>query len=336
MTLLLLTALILDEVFGELKRFHPLLAFGRYVSYLEKTFYTHSNQSQFLAGIFCWCLAVIPLVLLTTILMWLCHIYFSEYVYWFINAVILYFTIGQKSLRQHAYAVYEPLLSADSDTKKLNQARTALSMIVSRDTQAATPSQMATATIETVTENTHDAIIGPMIFLIIFGAPGAVLFRLTNTLDAMWGYRTERYEQFGKWSARTDDVLGYLPARITAFLMVLSSSMKCIATIKSIWFTGRPWYSPNAGIVMAAGAGALGIKLGGDAVYQGKRKSRLELGLGRSASMLDIKRSIILMYLTSGLLIICVGVLEYFFVSYQDENTDLFRLVLDYFWINKL
>ena len=336
MTLLLLVALILDEAFGELKRFHPLSAFGRYVNYLETTFYPSNNRYKFLAGIMCWCLAVIPLVLLASVFIWICASYLPVYLYWLINSIILYFTIGQKSLREHARAVNEPLLSASDDMQKLKQARIALSMIVSRDTQDATPNQMATATIETVTENTHDAIIAPIVFFILFGAPGAILFRLSNTLDAMWGYRTERYEQFGKWSARTDDVLGYIPARITAFLMVLSSPSNFINTIKSIWVTGRPWYSPNAGIVMAAGAGALGIKLGGTAVYQGVSKPRLDLGFGKAAELLDIKRSINLMYRTSVLLIVCIGLLEFLWVGLESLTSGLSNIAFDYFWMHKL
>ena len=128
MTLLLLVALILDEAFGELKRFHPLSAFGRYVNYLETTFYPSNNRYKFLAGIMCWCLAVIPFVLLASVFIWICASYLPAYLYCLINSTISYFTIGQKSLRQHASAVYEPLLSASNDMQNLKQASITLSL----------------------------------------------------------------------------------------------------------------------------------------------------------------------------------------------------------------
>jgi len=323
MTLMLMMALILDKCLGEPRRFHPLVGFGHYALFLERKLYLSSSKSSsvlhIFSGILCWILAVLPVVLLVTFLMWAIHAYLPVYVYWISNVVILYFTVGQKSLHEHGLAVYQPLSSYDKNlqacsSKELNdlcQSRTALSMIVSRDTKEATPQQIATSTIETITENTHDAVIGPMIFFIFMGAPGAILFRLCNTLDAMWGYRTDRYEKFGKWSARADDLLGYIPARVTALLMVLASPMNIIKTIKSIWITGRAWYSPNAGLVMAAGAGALGIKLGGNAIYNGKEKGRLLLGFGKTVCIDDIKRSIQLMYKTSILLIMVVAVLEW-------------------------
>lgn len=323
MTLLLMAALIMDECFGEIKRGHPLVVFGNYALFLERILYPTALDAKpikkLAAGFVCWCLSVLPIVLFTVALMWLVDGYCSDLIFWIVNAVVLYFTVGQKSLKQHAHAVSVPLMqsekkqSENNKAEKLAEARFALSMIVSRDTGQATPQQISTATIETVTENTHDAVIGPMVFFILFGAPGAVLFRLSNTLDAMWGYRNERYEWFGKFSARADDVLGFMPARITAMLMAMTAPLNFINALKSIWFTGRAWYSPNAGLVMAAGAGALNIILGGNAVYDGKLKDRLSLGFGHAVKAGDVTRSIALMYKTSVLLIVIVAVLEYCF-----------------------
>jgi adenosylcobinamide-phosphate synthase len=313
MTLILLAALLLDECFGELKRFHPLIIFGNYALFLERLLYTDNIRWQFMAGVCCWALAVLLVVALSVFIMWLIYSLCPSWVFYVVNIIVLYLTIGQKSLKQHAKAVSDPLAQVD-DADNLNKARQALSMIVSRDTQQANPQHMATSTIETVTENTHDAVIGPMVFFIIAGAPAAILFRLSNTLDAMWGYRTERYELFGKCSARMDDALGFIPARITSLLMAFSSPKYFIQTLKSIWITGRNWYSPNAGLVMAAGAGALNIRLGGDAVYNGIKKARLTLGLSQGATAAkveDINRSIKLMYKTSVLLILFIAVLEY-------------------------
>jgi adenosylcobinamide-phosphate synthase len=186
-----------------------------------------------------------------------------------------------------------------------------MSMIVSRDTEALSEQQLVTAVIETVTENTHDAVIGPLVFFALFGIPGAVLFRLTNTLDAMWGYRSEKYERFGKFSARMDDILGYIPARITVLLILMSRPASLNRIINSVWNTGRRWYSPNAGIVMAAGAGALNVRLGGNAVYNGHKKIRLTLGLGSLPKLYAINQSIRLMYSCSILVVTLIAIFEF-------------------------
>jgi adenosylcobinamide-phosphate synthase len=306
-SILMFLALCLDELLGEVKKYHPLIMFGCYASWIERLTY----KQQFISGILAWCLSVAPIVIMCITIEYLLFEYSNIVIKSVFEIIVLYFTIGQKSLRQHAKAVVDPLNDSGIQKPDIHAARTAVSMIVSRDTQALNEQQLATATIETVTENTHDAIIGPLVFFAIFGAPGAILFRLSNTLDAMWGYRSDKYEKFGKFSARADDVLGYIPARITVLLMLLARPGNFKQAIKSIWTTGRRWYSPNAGIVMAAGAGALDVKLGGDAVYQGRHKTRLGLGYGNSPDVNHIKQSIRLMYSCSFIFVFSMVLAEY-------------------------
>ncbi|MFT7109328.1 MAG: adenosylcobinamide-phosphate synthase [Psychrobacter glaciei] len=301
-SILIALSLCLDELLGEAKRFHPLVIFARYANWIERLTY----KNKFNQGVIAWCLSIIPVVIFFIVIEYLLFVYCNFYFKSVFEIIILYFTIGQKSLKQHAKAVFTPLINAD-----VPQARIAVSMIVSRDTKTLNQQQLATATIETVTENTHDAVIGPLVFFVMFGIPGAVLFRLTNTLDAMWGYRSEKYEKFGKFSARADDVLGFIPARVTVFFMLLSRPQNLTQTISSVWNTGRRWYSPNAGIVMAAGAGALNVRLGGDAVYHGQKKTRLDLGFGNLPYVKDIHKSIRLMYSCSCLFVISIGFVEW-------------------------
>jgi len=204
---------------------------------------------------------------------------------WLAQTLLLYFALGMSSLAQHARAV-QAALEADD----LPAARIAVGMIVSRDTGAMQNNDAAKAAIESVLENGNDAVFGAMFWFVLLGAPGAVAYRLANTLDAMWGYRTPRYYHFGWGAARLDDVLNFIPARLTALTYAL------LGNARHAWrcwrAQARLWYSPNAGPVMAAGAGALGIVLGGAANYHGAAKERPTLGLGQPAQAADIGRAI--------------------------------------------
>ena len=276
-TLLLVPlALLLDYLLGEPSRFHPLVGFGKYSNWLESK--TNNGKSLFLRGIATWILAVIPITLI---------IYFLDH--WvgglWLGAICGWLAIGWRSLREHGLAVVKAFESND-----IEKARVKTSYLVSRDTSELDEGALSKATIESLLENGSDAILAPLFWLVVFGAPGVVLYRLSNTLDAMWGYRNERFEQFGKFTARVDDVLNFIPARLSAALYLLFGNSKLSWQAWKI--QGRNWYSPNAGIVMASGAGALNLSLGGDAVYYGKIKQRSKLGYGEDAKPHDIQRAL--------------------------------------------
>ena len=196
---------------------------------------------------------------------------------WLIEVALLYFSLGTRSLIQHAQNVYTPLMQSD-----IHSARQAVSLIVSRDTSRHDENEIVKATVESVLENGNDAVFGAIFWFVMLGGTGALLFRLANTLDAMWGYRTPRFLLFGWASARMDDGLNLIPARLTALSYAICghtrSAIQC-------WRTqAGNWYSPNAGPVMASGAGALQIKLGGAAIYHGQLKQRPMLGMGEIAN----------------------------------------------------
>jgi adenosylcobinamide-phosphate synthase len=273
--LMMLAAVLLDRMLGEPARFHPLAGYGQLVRRIEKLCY----RASYASGVLSLCIAVLPFVLLAYLLqntgVW--GLLFS--------VVVLYFAIAPRSLFEHAQRVSAAFAGND-----LPAARVAVGMMVSRNTAQLDESGVSRATVESVLENGNDAIFAALFWFAVAGAPGVVLYRLVNTLDAMWGYRNARYNEFGWAAARLDDVLNYFPARLTALSYTL------LGDTRSAWASWRQqaplWDSPNAGPVMAAGAGALQVKLGGAAIYHGQLEQRPELGCGATACRADIARAV--------------------------------------------
>lgn len=270
-----LAAVLLDRIFGEVKRFHPLVGFGNLASRLEE----HLNQRRIADGLAAWALAVLPWILLAQIL--------RSWAPFTVDVLLLYFSIGAQSLCEHARAIAKPLQAGD-----LNEARQRVGWIVSRETSTLNETGVAKAGVESVLENGNDAIFGTLFWFALLGGPGALLFRLANTLDAMWGYRTERYNLFGRFAARLDDAMNWLPARLTALsYALLGNTLNALAC----WRTQAPaWDSPNAGPVMASGAGSLGVQCGGAAIYHGQEEIRPPLGNGPAPVAADLERAITL------------------------------------------
>lgn len=276
MALAMVAAVLLDTWLGEPRRLHPLVWFGRLVRWIEARL--HADRRS--AGVLAWCLAVLPIVALVS---W--SFVATPWLRFAFDVVVLYLAIGLRSLSEHAMPVAQALRDGD-----LEAARRAVGRMVSRDTAALDEPHVAAAASESVLENGNDAVFGALLWFALLGAPGAVLYRLANTLDAMWGYRTPRYERFGWMAARTDDVLNFLPARLTALSYVLlgdaQRAWRC-------WHSQAPaWDSPNAGPVMAAGAGALGVQLGGAAPYDGVWEPRPALGEGDAPDAGTIVRAL--------------------------------------------
>lgn len=284
--LIILFALLLDQVIGEVKTWHPLVGFGLLANKAEKFLRQSSKtiiqqRQQRARGIIALLLITLPFVFLTYEII----NQVPPALAFFLNLIILYFAIGAKSLKQHAQNIYRPLIN-----NKIEDAKKQTQYIVSRDTKNMSENDISKAAIESVLENGNDAIFGVLFWFIIAGAPGAILFRLVNTLDAMWGYRNERFLHFGWAAAKTDDAMNYVPARLTAL------SYACLGQFKNAitcWRAQAPlWDSPNAGPVMASGAGALLIKLGGKATYHNKVHTRPTLGSHHAAKANDINKAI--------------------------------------------
>lgn len=301
MALTALLAVLLDRLLGEPTRAHPLVGFGRIACAVEaranrSTLPTTSSsllppgevgpkgrmRARLRGG-----LAVAVLLLPVTLLCALAVR--APVVGALVEVLLLYLTLGGQSLTEHARRVAQALRAND-----LAEARRRVGLMVSRDTGAMQSEDVARAGVESVLENGNDAVFGALFWFAVLGAPGAVFYRLANTLDAMWGYRTPRFLYFGWAAARLDDVLNFVPARLTA--LSYASLGKFTTALRCWRAQARAWESPNAGPVMAAGAGALGVRLGGAAFYHGAWKERPVLGVGAPARAEDIERALRLVW----------------------------------------
>ncbi|ANF58047.1 adenosylcobinamide-phosphate synthase CbiB [Halotalea alkalilenta] len=279
----LLLGCLLDRLCGEPLRWHPLIGLGRWIGLVEAR--AHGERHARARGLLAWVLVVAGPVAVAVVLQGVLN---GTLLYVLVAALVVYLSIGWHSLIEHAGQVAEPLRHGE-----LDQARGALAMIVSRDTAELDETGIATAATESVLENGSDAIYAALFWFALLGLPGVVLYRCANTLDAMWGYKNPRYRQFGWAAARIDDLLNWIPARLTVFAYACASGSASAArlALDCAWRQGRRWKSPNAGPVMAAGAGALGLLLGGPSRYHGVLQERGDLGQGRTAKAADILRA---------------------------------------------
>ncbi len=273
-TLAILAALALDTLLGEPRRFHPLVGFGRLALALERRWHGDTVWRGLVAVL----VLLIPFILLAALTRFVPHGIL-------LDTLLLYLAIGWQSLGTHARRVRDALL-----VNNLPEARRCVGLMVSRDTLPLDPANVSKATVESVLENGNDAVFGAIFWFVVAGAPGAILYRLANTLDAMWGYRNERYRRFGWAAARLDDALNFIPARLTALSYALAGLTQ--AALRCWRQQGLYWKSPNAGPVMAAGAGSLGVQLGGPASYHGAIQHRPSLGEGRAPDAEDIDNAL--------------------------------------------
>ncbi|QIZ78819.1 cobalamin biosynthesis protein CobD [Ferrimonas lipolytica] len=268
-SLALMMALLLDYLLGEPRRFHPLVGLGRIITKVE----ARLNNDSKLFGVAALALLVLPCLVL----------YLLELPLW-LQIIILYLVIGGRSLTEHGTAVALALASGT-----IEDARTKVSYIVSRKTDSLDEPKVVSATVESMLENGNDAVFGALFWFIVGGAPAAIIYRIANTLDARWGYRNERFNQFGWAAAKFDDLLNWLPARLTVLTYAAQGNFR--QSLRCAWLQGRQCASPNGGPVMAAGAGAMNVTIGGGAEYDGYRCDKPLLGVGTYADASAIRKA---------------------------------------------
>lgn len=283
----LVFALLLDHFLGEPKKYHQLVGFGNLANKVEKWLNKPANQNNYfsitnaLLGTLAWCLLVLPFCYLSYVLLAL----LPTNIQLIIEALFLYLALGLNSLHLHAMQVFKPLSQGD-----LTTARHYTGYLVSRDTRDLTANDMSRATVESMLENGHDAVIASLVYYIIGGIPLVILHRLANALDAMWGYRNTRFNSFGFFAARADDLLGFISGKICTLLYALQQPF--LSALKNAYQQGNQYKSHNGGWVMAAGATVMKRTLGGNASYHGKTVHSAILGMGDSINIEDIPRSI--------------------------------------------
>lgn len=305
----LLTGYVLDLIFGDPRQiYHPIRIIGNLIAVLEKGIrkvFPKTSKGELAGGTVLVVLVVLICTAVPAALLGLAA-WIHPVVYWLLASFWCWQILATKSLKTESMKVYAPLKEGD-----LPAARRAVAMIVGRDTERLTEEGVAKAAVETVAENTSDGIVAPLIFLALGGPALGFFYKAVNTMDSMVGYKNERYLYFGRTAARLDDMLNFLPSRISAWLMILAAAFLGMdgKNAKRIYLRDRRNHaSPNSAQTEAVMAGALRVQLAGDAWYFGELYKKPTIGDPfRAVEPEDIVRANRLMYLTSALaLAVCV------------------------------
>ena len=264
----ILLGFILDTIIGDpYKLPHPIRWIGSFISILEKLCrkIARKNTMLMILG------AILAIVVISVsggiTLLVLKLSSFNKYAYTTVSAVICYYMLAGKSLKTESMKVYKAFENNDTEG-----ARKAVSMIVGRDTQSLTKEGIIKAAVETVAENSSDGVIAPLIYMLIFGPVGGVVYKAVNTMDSMIGYVEEKYFYIGKFAAKLDDVLNYRPARVSGILVIISAFVLRYDyknAFRIFKRDRRKHASPNSAQTESAMAGALGVQLAGDATCFG-------------------------------------------------------------------
>ena len=301
----------LDCLLGDpLSAAHPVVLMGKLISFLEKKLrsrYPKTPQGERTAGTIM--ALLVPLVsagagLLLLYLAWRVH----PWAYFAVSAFLCWQCFAARCLMTEAKKVVTCL-----ETQGLAAGRRQVGMLVGRDTENLSEEQVIKAAVETVAENTSDGVVAPLLWMVLLGAAGGLLYKAINTMDSMVGYKNDRYLHFGRAAAKLDDGANYVPARLSALAMIGAAFLLKLDGRGAwrVWRRDRRNHaSPNSAQTESACAGALGVRLGGDASYFGQLYKKPTIGdPRRPIERADVHRVCNLMYGTSGLLLAAYGLL---------------------------
>lgn len=296
----LVAGVILDKILGDPAGLpHPVVGFGRLIGFFEHRWNKGTGRKR--KGIW----TVLILVAGIYIVSWgLMHFCFSvnDWLGMAVASVLVFFCLAGKTLIDEVRMVFEAL------DISLDKGRYQVSRIVGRDTARLSGQEVRTAALETLAENLSDGVIAPLFWYLVLGVPGMLTYKMINTLDSMIGYRNERYRDFGCFAAHLDDIANYIPARITAFLMILVS--RRLSLLSFVRKYGRKHASPNSGYPESALAGILDCRFGGPHDYFGETVYKPYIG--ENDRLLDTKDAMTAIRINrkaEGAMVICMVIL---------------------------
>ena len=279
----LLAGWILDLLLGDPQWLpHPVVWFGKAIAACEHKL--NRGHHRIAKG----AVVAILLIALVFALTWLVRYWLlplSSYLLLLFDAVIIFYCLAGTTLIREVHEVFYAL------DRSLEEGRQQVARIVGRDTSELSAQEVRTAALETLAENLSDGVIAPLFWFALLGTPGMLAYKMVNTLDSMIGYKTERYKDFGCWAAHIDDVANYLPARLTALLMILASGK--LNLLAFVWKNGPRHASPNSGYPEAALAGILNCRFGGPHYYFGQLFDKPYIGENeRPLTTADMKKAV--------------------------------------------
>ena len=280
----LLLGWIMDKLWADPPRLpHPIVWFGRLIACGERML-NHGRWRTLKGGLLAVGL-VAGVYVLTFVLLAACRLFLGVWLASLVSAVLVFYCLAGTTLYREVRDVF---LAVD---RSLDEGRRQVARIVGRDTGELSAQEVRTAALETLAENLSDGVVAPLFWYLLLGVPGMLAYKMINTLDSMIGYRTERYRLFGRVAARLDDAANYIPARLTAFLMLF-----CIGRLSLLGFVaryGREHASPNSGYPEAALAGLLDCRFGGPHNYFGQLFWKPYIGANdRMLTTADLERSL--------------------------------------------
>ena len=284
---------------------HPVVGFGKMIGYGER--WLNRGKYRMWKGAFLALFLIAFAYLITYFILSLLSLLIPHFSF-LISALLIFFCLAGTTLIREVKAVF---LALD---RSLEEGRRQVARIVGRDTSELSAQEVRTAALETLAENLSDGVIAPLFWLAILGVPGMVAYMMVNTLDSMIGYRTERYKDFGCWAARIDDVANYIPARLTALLMIIFNFQFSIFNF--VWRNGRNHASPNSGYPEAALAAILDCRFGGPHYYFGELFDKPYIGTNdRELTTDDMYRAVRINRCTEVIMVVLVTALFWFIMK---------------------
>ncbi len=264
----LLLGWFLDKIFGDPLRLpHPVVGFGKMIAWGEHRFNKNSHRAR--NGALLSISLILIVFVFSFLILWLLYT-LSPWLYVGVATILVFYCLAGTTLIREVCMVFE------ATDRSLEEGRTQVARIVGRDTSELSAQEVRTAALETLAENLSDGVIAPLFWYLLLGVPGMLAYKMINTLDSMIGYKNERYLLFGWMAAKIDDVANYIPARVTALLMILACGR--LKLLSFVGKYGNQHASPNSGYPEAALAGILNCRFGGPHNYFGKRVHKPYIG----------------------------------------------------------